>query len=127
MTSLRKLLDIYAGELTVVEAELAARLAEHQGYTAIQAICGVGPIMAAIFVAEIGDVSRFPTARHIVLAARYFGACRFVIAATANQAGTLAPSPPGGYPAGMLAFMRKKFVGSYFALRAVRRAHCWSV
>jgi hypothetical protein len=30
-------------------------------------------------------------------------------------------------PGGMLAFMRKKFVGSYFALSAVRRVHCWSV
>jgi transposase len=65
VASLRKLLDVYAGELTVVEADLAARLAGHKGYTAIQAICGVGPIMAAIFVAEIGDVSRFPTARHL--------------------------------------------------------------
>jgi transposase len=65
VASLRKLLDVYVGELTVVEAELAARLAGHQGYAAIQAICGVGPIMAAIFVAEIGDVSRFPTARHL--------------------------------------------------------------
>ena len=63
--SLRKLLDVYAGELTVVEAELAARLADHAGYQAIQAICGVGPIMAAIFAAEIGDVGRFPTARHL--------------------------------------------------------------
>jgi transposase len=63
--SLRKLLEVYAGELTVVEAELAARLADHAGYQAIQAICGVGPIMAAIFAAEIGDVGRFPTARHL--------------------------------------------------------------
>lgn len=65
VASLRKLLDVYAAELTVVEAELAARLDGHQGYQAIQAICGVGPIMAAIFVAEIGDVSRFPSARHL--------------------------------------------------------------
>jgi transposase len=63
--SLLGLLDHYAGELVVVEAELAARLAGHEGYEAIQAIKGVGPIMAAIFVAEIGDVSRFPTARHL--------------------------------------------------------------
>ena len=60
VASLRKLLEVYAGELTVVEAELAARLADHAGYQAIQAICGVGPIMAAIFAAEIGDVGRFP-------------------------------------------------------------------
>ena len=65
VASLRKLLDVYAGELTIVEAELAARLAGHKGYTAIQAITGVGPIMAAIFVAEIGDVGRFPSARHL--------------------------------------------------------------
>lgn len=32
---------------------------------AIQAITGVGPVMAGIFVAEIGDISRFPTARHL--------------------------------------------------------------
>ena len=63
--SLLKLLDHYAGELVVVEAELAARLAGHKGYEAIQAIKGIGPIMAAIFVAEIGDTSRFPTARHL--------------------------------------------------------------
>ena len=38
---------------------------DHGGYEAIQAICGVGPVMAAIFCAEIGDVTRFPTARHL--------------------------------------------------------------
>jgi transposase len=65
VASLRKLLEVYAGELTVVEAELAARFVGHKGYTAIQAICGVGPIMAAIFAAEIGDVSRFASARHL--------------------------------------------------------------
>jgi transposase len=58
-------LDHYAGELVMVVAELAHRFAGHAGYEAIQAIKGVGPIMAAIFVAEIGDVSRFPTARHL--------------------------------------------------------------
>jgi transposase len=63
--SLLALLDHYAGELTVVEAELAHRLTGHAGYEAIQAIKGVGPIMAAIFVSKIGDVCRFPTAPHL--------------------------------------------------------------
>jgi hypothetical protein len=45
--------------------ELQRRLGGHDGYRAIQAIHGVGPIMAAIFVAEIGDVGRFPDARHL--------------------------------------------------------------
>ena len=48
-----------------VEVELfaklvAARLREHPGYRAIQVIPGVGPVLAAVFVAEIGDVTRFP-------------------------------------------------------------------
>jgi transposase len=29
------------------------------GYTAIQRIPGVGPVLAAVFVAEIGDITRF--------------------------------------------------------------------
>ena len=63
--SLRELLRHYQGELVVVEKEIASRLAGHKGYEAIQAINGVGKIMAAVFVAEIGDVSRFPSARHL--------------------------------------------------------------
>ncbi len=70
VTSLLELLDRYVGELIVVEAELAARLGDHTGYQAIQAITGVGPIMAAIFVAEIGDVSRFPVRAASVLVGR---------------------------------------------------------
>jgi transposase len=65
VASLRKLLGIHPGELVVVEAELASRLAGHKGYHAVQSICGVGKMIAAIFVAEIGDVSRFPSARHL--------------------------------------------------------------
>ena len=40
-------------------ATYKARLAGHRGYTAIQAIPGVGPVLAAVFVAEIGGVDRF--------------------------------------------------------------------
>ena len=63
--SLRDLLEIYARELTLVEGELRRCLKDHTGYRAIQALHGVGPITAAIFVAEIGDVSRFASARHL--------------------------------------------------------------
>jgi len=63
--SLRDLLELYERELTMVTRALHRRLADHRGYRAIQAIHGVGPIMAAIFVAEIGDVRRFPDARHL--------------------------------------------------------------
>ena len=38
---------------------VAGRLREHPGYLAIQQIPGVGPVLAAVFVAEIGDIGRF--------------------------------------------------------------------
>ena len=63
--SLRDLLDVFNREIATVEGHLARHLDEHEGYRAIQAIHGVGPILAAIFVAEIGDVDRFKSARHL--------------------------------------------------------------
>ncbi|MCX5191745.1 IS110 family transposase [Streptomyces sp. NBC_00268] len=35
------------------------------GYHAIQKIGGIGPVPAAVFVTGIGDVTRFPTSRHL--------------------------------------------------------------
>src|SRR5206468_9418917 len=34
-------------------------LAHHDGYHAIQALPGIGPVLAAVIVAEIGDIRRF--------------------------------------------------------------------
>ena len=42
--------------------EIHEQLRGHRGYRAIQAIYGIGPTIAAIFVAEIGDVTRFRSA-----------------------------------------------------------------
>jgi transposase len=39
---------------------IGGRLRTDPGYRAIQQIPGVGPILAAVFVAEIGDIGRFP-------------------------------------------------------------------
>jgi transposase len=63
--SLRDLLELVDREITMVERELARRLKDDKGYQAIQALNGVGPILGAIFVAEIGDVTRFSSARHL--------------------------------------------------------------
>ena len=38
---------------------VADKLGGHAGYQAIQQLPGVGPILGAVFVAEIGDVHRF--------------------------------------------------------------------
>jgi transposase len=60
--SLRKLIEVYDGEVAMLEAQIRERLRGDRGYRAIQAINGIGATMAAILVAEIGDVSRFRSA-----------------------------------------------------------------
>jgi transposase len=60
--SLRDLIEVYDREVTMLEANIRERLRGDRGYRAIQAINGIGPTMAAILVAEIGDVTRFRSA-----------------------------------------------------------------
>lgn len=57
--SLRDIIDVHSREAMMLDRLIARRLAGHPGYEAIQAIPGVGKTLAAIFVAEIGDVTRF--------------------------------------------------------------------
>jgi hypothetical protein len=63
--SLRDLIELYDREIAMLEPEIHRWLRDDAGYRAIQSIHGVGRTMAAIFVAEIGDVQRFSTARHL--------------------------------------------------------------
>jgi transposase len=58
--SLRDLVEVYDREVAMLEREIWRWLRDDAGYQAIQAIDGVGRVLAAVFVAEIGDVSRFP-------------------------------------------------------------------
>src|SRR5690348_408511 len=44
---------------------VAGRLRTDPGYQAIQALPGVGPVLAAVFVAKIGDVGRFRRAEQL--------------------------------------------------------------
>jgi len=44
---------------------IAERLHTHRGYQAIQQLPGIGPVLAAVFVAEIGDVHRFTDPAHL--------------------------------------------------------------
>jgi transposase len=59
VASLLHLIDVLDAEEAVFTGRIGEQLREHDGYRAIQALPGVGPILAAIFVAEIGDASRF--------------------------------------------------------------------
>jgi transposase len=60
VTSLCRLIDVVTFEIDTLAKSISAQLCTDRGFRALQAIHGVGPILAAIFVAEIGDVSRFP-------------------------------------------------------------------
>jgi transposase len=57
--SLRALIEIYDREVAVLERRIHELLREDPGYQAIQQLDGVGRTIAAIFVTEIGDISRF--------------------------------------------------------------------
>jgi transposase len=60
IASLRRLLDAFDFEIALYAKLTATALAADPGWRAVQAIDGVGPIFASVFVAEIGDVTRFP-------------------------------------------------------------------
>jgi len=59
VTSLLGVIDHLDSEVAYFAALVDEVLADHPGYRAIQAIPGVGPVLAAVFVAEIGDAARF--------------------------------------------------------------------
>src|SRR6476469_1104736 len=63
--SLLELIDILDSHPARFAAMIAERLDTHQGYKAIQHVPGIGPVLAAVFVAEIGDVHRFTGPAHL--------------------------------------------------------------
>ena len=63
--SLRRLVEVFDDEIDIAESQAHKRLEAHRGYRAIQALHGVGRVTAAIFVAEIGGITRFSSARHL--------------------------------------------------------------
>jgi transposase len=62
VASLRRLLEDLDFEIDLFTNLVQGRLRADPGYVAVQQIPGIGPVLGAVFVAEIGDVSRFGTA-----------------------------------------------------------------
>jgi hypothetical protein len=50
----------YAGKMASLRKVCAGLLEHHQGYRAVRALPGIGPVLGAVIVAEIGDITRFP-------------------------------------------------------------------
>ena len=63
--SLRDLIELHDREIASPTPASIAACSGDPGYEAIQQIAGVGRVLAAVFVAEIGDVHRFPDARRL--------------------------------------------------------------
>ncbi len=59
------LVDAFDHEINELSTTIAHLFRDHAGYQAIQRIDGIGPITAAILVAEIGDVTRFASPGHL--------------------------------------------------------------
>jgi transposase len=62
VTSLRQLTGELSAEITMLGEVIADLLAGDRGYQVIQELPGIGPVLAAVIIAEIGDVTRFGTA-----------------------------------------------------------------
>src|SRR5665647_584177 len=62
IASLRRVMDDLDFEINLFAGIIRGRLAHEPGYTAVQKIPGIGPTLAAVLVAEIGDITRFASA-----------------------------------------------------------------
>jgi transposase len=65
VNALLRLIDAMDFEIQAVAGPLRVGLAGHAGFQAVQAVPGVGSVLAAVFVAEIGDVTRFASPAHL--------------------------------------------------------------
>jgi transposase len=65
ISSLRRVMEGLDVEIDLFAGMLRGRLAGDPGYVAVQTIPGIGPTLGAVFVAEIGDVTRFATAEKL--------------------------------------------------------------
>jgi transposase len=65
VNSLCRLIEACDWEIDLAAKLVTQRLASDRGYQVIQQLPGVGPVLAAVMVAEIGEVTRFTSARHL--------------------------------------------------------------
>jgi transposase len=65
VTSLRQLISWLTAEVTMLDEVIADFLGDWPPYQAVLKLPGIGPVLAAVIIAEIGDVSRFPSPGHL--------------------------------------------------------------
>jgi transposase len=65
VASLRHLTGELTGEITMLSEVIVDLLASDRGYQVIQQLPGIGPVLAAVIIGEIGDVTRFRNAAQL--------------------------------------------------------------
>ena len=95
--SLRDLIEVYDREILRCDTRIHRRLKGHPGYEAVQALRGVGPVLGAVFVAEIGDVTRFDNPRRLC---SWAGSRRAYASPTPTPSAATSPSKDRGCCAG---------------------------
>jgi transposase len=65
VASLRHLIGWLTAEVGMLDEVIADFLGDWPPYQAVLRLPGIGPVLAAVVVAEIGDVSRFPSPGHL--------------------------------------------------------------
>jgi transposase len=60
-----RLIDILETEIDAFDRRIAEVFADQAGYQAVLQVGGVGPVLGAVFCAEIGEVTRFPGPRQL--------------------------------------------------------------
>src|SRR5438132_858025 len=65
VASLRELIGWLSAEIGLLDAVITDLLGDWPPYHAVRALPGLGPVLAAVTVAEIGDISRFPGPGHL--------------------------------------------------------------
>lgn len=63
--SLRRLMTALEVEIEARHREVSRLLACHPGYQAVQTVPGIGCVLGAVLVAEIGDIARFPNSARL--------------------------------------------------------------
>jgi transposase len=65
VASLRQLIGWLTREITMLDEVIADFLGDWPPYQAVLQLPGLGPVLAAVAIAEIGDISRFPSPGHL--------------------------------------------------------------
>jgi transposase len=65
VTSLRQLTGWLTTEVSMLDEVIADFLGDWPPYQAVLKLPGIGPVLAAVTIAEIGDISRFPSPGHL--------------------------------------------------------------